>query len=85
MCKETNVTQEMPSANSKGTGQAGHTQSQEAKESNMSEVHAGDSLMMDLSFLRRPPQFIPNKVPREGASNFSHIRHGGYFVDLNYP
>lgn len=51
----------------------------------MSEVRAGDSLMMDLSFLHRPPQFIPNKVARGGASNFSHIRHGGYFVDLNYP
>lgn len=81
MCRETNVSQEPPH-NSKASAliavsKAGGRQG--------SDFYTGDSFMMDLSLMPRPPLFKPNKVARKGDKNHSHIKHGGYFVDVNYP
>lgn len=40
---------------------------------------------MDGSVLQRGPAFLPNRAARGGVRNHSHIKHGGYFVDVNYP
>lgn len=81
MCQETNVTQEPPRVSN--TPALIHVS--RANPGKSSDFYAGESFMMDFSQIQRPPLFQPNKVARKGEPNHSHIKHGGYFVDVNYP